>query len=158
MKCRQKQLEPKFCWFQRLGFNFIWLCTLQLYITDNFQVVKGNQLRKKIIHISQGFYRFRFLLHRYYFSISLTNCIYLVGYAKRMLYFEQPTVLLARNHLNTMLLTNFEHLIFISNIFQFRTFLSFDGPSNYLYLFKKHRQTFPGSEERPSSHLKVTKM
>ena len=115
-------------------------------------------MRKKIIHISQGFYRFRFLLHRYYFSISLTNCIYLVGYAKRMLYFEQPTVLLARNHLNTMLLTNFEHLIFISNIFQFRTFLSFDGPSNYLYLFKKHRQTFPGSEERPSSHLKVTKM
>ena len=42
----------------------------------------------------------------------------LVSYAKRMLYFEQPTVLLARRHLNTMILTNFENLNSISNIFQ----------------------------------------
>ena len=37
-------------------------------------------------------------------------------------------------------------------------FLSFDGPRNYLYLFKYHRQIFPWPEERPLSHLKVTKM
>ena len=35
-----------------------------------------------------------------------------------MLYSEQPTVLLARRYLNTMLLTNFENLNSISNIFQ----------------------------------------
>ena len=44
--------------------------------------------------------------------------VYLVGCAKCMLYSEQPTVLLARRHLNTMLLTNFENLDSISNIFQ----------------------------------------
>ena len=44
--------------------------------------------------------------------------VYFVGYAKRIPYSEQPTVLLARKHLNTMLLTNFENLNSISNIFQ----------------------------------------
>ena len=44
--------------------------------------------------------------------------VYLVSYAKRMLYSEEPTVLLARRHLNTMILTNFENLNSISNIFQ----------------------------------------
>ena len=43
---------------------------------------------------------------------------YLVGYANGMLHSEQPTVLLARRHLHTMLLTNFENLNSISNIFQ----------------------------------------
>ena len=43
---------------------------------------------------------------------------YLASYAKRMLYSEQPAVLLARRHLNTMILTNFESLNSISNIFQ----------------------------------------
>ena len=44
--------------------------------------------------------------------------VYLTSYAKRMLYSEQPTFLLARGHLNTMILTNFENLNSISNIFQ----------------------------------------
>ena len=35
-----------------------------------------------------------------------------------MLYSEQPTVLLARRQLSRMILTNFEKLNFISNIFQ----------------------------------------
>ena len=35
-----------------------------------------------------------------------------------MLYSDQPTVLLARRDLNTMILTNFENLNSISNIFQ----------------------------------------
>ena len=35
-----------------------------------------------------------------------------------MLYSEQPTVLLVRRHLNTMLLSNFENLNSISNIFR----------------------------------------
>ena len=37
-------------------------------------------------------------------------------------------------------------------------FLSFDGPTNYLYLFKSHRYTFSCSGERLSSNLKVSKM
>ena len=54
---------------------------------------------------------------------------YLVGYAKRMIYSEQPTVLLARRHLNTMLLINFENLNSISNIFQeMRDFLVLTDP------------------------------
>ena len=43
---------------------------------------------------------------------------YFVGYAKRMMYSEQPTVLLSRRHLSTILLTNFENLNSISNVFQ----------------------------------------
>ena len=43
--------------------------------------------------------------------------VYLVVYAKRKLYSEQPTILLARRYLNSMLLTNFENLNTISNIF-----------------------------------------
>ena len=44
--------------------------------------------------------------------------IYLVGYTKRMLYSEQPTALLAQKHLNKILLSNFENLNSVSNIFQ----------------------------------------
>ena len=44
--------------------------------------------------------------------------LYLVGYAKRILYSEQQTVLLVWRHLNTMLLADFENLNSISNIFQ----------------------------------------
>ena len=44
--------------------------------------------------------------------------LYLVGYAKRILYSEQQTVLLVWRQLNTMLLTDFENLNSISDIFQ----------------------------------------
>ena len=37
-------------------------------------------------------------------------------------------------------------------------FLSFDGRSNYLYLFKKQQQTFSWPAQRPPSNFKVTKM
>ena len=102
---------------------------------------------KKIICISHGFNRFRFLFFIFFIflSFSMTNVcllsVYFVGYAKRMLYSEQPTVLLARRHLKTMLLINFENVNSILNIFQ-ETHESFERPSNYLYLFKNHRQTF----------------
>ena len=46
--------------------------------------------------------------------------VYLVGYAKSMLYSEQPTVLLARRQ---MLLANFENLNSISNTAQETRFL-----------------------------------
>ena len=44
--------------------------------------------------------------------------VYLMGYARCMLYSDQPTVLLARRLLNEIHLTNFENLNFISNLFQ----------------------------------------
>ena len=44
--------------------------------------------------------------------------VYLLSYANRMLYSEHRTFLLARRYLNTMILTNFENLNSISNIFQ----------------------------------------
>ena len=43
---------------------------------------------KKTIHLSQGFYRFRFLLHRYFFHFLWQMRVCLVRYAKRMLYSE----------------------------------------------------------------------
>ena len=88
-----------------------------------------------MIHISQGFYTFRFIIFIFFilfFSFFLTNPWYLVRNAKRMLYCEQRTVWLSRRRLNTMLLTNFENLNSILNIFV--------------------------TGERPSSDLKVTKI
>ena len=74
-----------------------------------------------------------------------------------MLLSEQPTVLFARRHLNTMILTNFENLNSILNISQETQYLSLDGPSNYLYLFKNRQQASLWPGELSSSHLKVTK-
>ena len=55
---------------------------------------------------------------------------YLVVYVKLMLYSEQPIVLLARRHLNIMLLNNFENLVSISNILQeTHDFLVFTDPT-----------------------------
>ena len=59
-----------------------------------------------------------------------------------MLYSEQPTVLLARRHLSKMILTNFEKLNFISNIFQeTHDFLVLADPENiciYLRTTDRH--------------------
>ena len=71
---------------------------------------------------------------------------FIFSYARRMLYSEETTVfLLAQRHLNTMLLTNFENLNLNIQKFQHfprnTQFLSFDGPTNYLYFLKNHRQT-----------------
>ena len=107
-----------------------------------------------MIYIFQGFYRFRFLLQKYFFSFSLTNSL---GYVKRMLYSEQPTVLLVRRYLHNTFDQFWKFKFHFQNISRSTRFLSFDGPTNYLCLFKNHRQTFPWPGKRPSSHLKVTK-
>ena len=74
-----------------------WLCTLQLYIAVNFEIVKNHSPEKKLIHISQGFYIFR-IFFSFFFSFSFfwQIPVYLVGYAKQILYSELPTVFLAR--------------------------------------------------------------
>ena len=73
-----------------------------------------------------------------------------------MLYSEQPTVLLARRHLNTMLLTSFENLNSILKIFQeTHDFLVLMDPITICVYLKTTDRHF---RECPSSHLKVTKM
>ena len=62
------------------------LLALYFAIIYNFQVVKSHYSGKKLIHIFQEVYRFRFLLHRCFFSFSLTQSVC----------WEQPTALLAR--------------------------------------------------------------
>ena len=96
------------------------LLTLYFAIIYNWQLLSSEKLLvgKKFIPIFQGFCRFRFPLHRFVFHFLWQMPAYLVSYANGMLHSEQPTVLLARRHLNTMLLTNFENLNSISNIFQ----------------------------------------
>ena len=67
------------------------------------------------MHISQGFYRFRFL---FFFHFLGQMSVYLLNYPKRMLYPEQQTVLLAQRQLNAIILTNIENLNSTLNIFQ----------------------------------------
>ena len=105
---------------------------------------------KKFIHISQGFYRLRFSFH---FLRQMQ--VYLVGDATHMLYSEPSTILLARGHLNNAF-DQFWKIKFHFKHFPKNTqLLSFDGPSNCLYLFKNHRQTFswPGDVRHPASNL-----
>ena len=81
-----------------------------------------------------------------------------------MLYFEQTTVSLDWR-LNTILLTNFENLNSISNIFQETLhFLVLPDPRiiciyliYFIYLHHQ-RQTLSSPGERPSFSLRVTKM
>ena len=83
-----------------------------------FAIINSSQLSssekslagKKFIDIFQGFYMFRFLLHRYFFHFLWQMPIYLVGYAANSF--------LVWRHLNIMLLTDFGNLNSILNIFQ----------------------------------------
>ena len=128
----------------------LWMTTsiLQQLLTLYFATIHSWQLAssekslvgKKFIYISQGFYRS--YLHTVFF-IFFEKCLFTlnVGYTKSMLYCEQPTVLLAQRHLNTMpsaLSTKSLKLKFLLKHFPRNTgFLSFDGLSHYLYLFEK---------------------
>lgn len=81
--------------------------------------------------------------------------VYLVSYTKRMLHSEQQIVVLARTHLNTMILTNFENFNSISNIFrETHGFLVLtDTAIICIYI----RTVFVTGDWRPPAHLKVTK-
>ena len=80
------------------------------YIERRLSSSEKSLVRKKIIHISQVFYRFRiFFPFSFFHFLWQMMPVYLVSCARRMLYSEQPTVLLAWRHLN-------------NNFGQFRTF------------------------------------
>ena len=78
--------------------------------------------------------------------------VYLVIYTKRILHSEQPNFLLAQRHLNTMILTNFENLNSISNIFQeTHHFLVFADPVIICICFWHFRDQ--GNVRHPTSKL-----
>ena len=97
---------------QLLGLYFAIIYSWQLSSSEKSLV------GKKFIHTLQEFYRFRFLLHRYFLSFSLINACLLCRLRKAYVLPWAFAVLLARRHLHRMLLTNFENLNSISNIFQ----------------------------------------
>ena len=111
---------------------------------------KSFSREKQFIYVSQGFYRFRFLFFHFFSfcSFCLTNTCLPCQLRKAYVPWAANRFVVWR-HLNTMILTNFENLSSISNIFQETQFLSFVRPSNYLHLFKNHRQTFSWPGERP---------
>ena len=85
------------------------LQTLYLAITYSRQLSSSEKslVEKKIL-----FFIF-FIFYHFLWQMP----VYLVSYVKHMLHPEQPTVLLARRHLNIVILTNFKNLSSISNIF-----------------------------------------
>ena len=111
-------------------------------LSSSEKLLAGKKIHPYISRVLQIYISFFLFFYFLFFSFFLQIPIYLVGYAKRKLYCEQATVLLARKHLNTMLLINFENLNSILYIFQKTRIFSFSRPSNYMYLFKNHRQTF----------------
>ena len=66
------------------------LYILQLYIVGKFQLVKSHYWEKKLIYIFQGFYRFRFLLHRYIIHSLLRKAYTVLCTANRFLGSEAP--------------------------------------------------------------------
>ena len=109
--------------------------------------------------IFQGFYRFRFLLHRYFlFSLTIA-CLPCLALLLRKVY----VVLWAANRLFFFGSETSKHNVF-DQFWKFKfhfkhfprnlRFLSFDGPTNYLYLFKTTDRHL--RDQRPTS--KITKM
>ena len=91
-------------------YNCRWVYILQVNIAGNFQVERSHHSGKKIVDIFRGFEDFTDL-DIFLFSFTFNN-------TKRMLYSKQTTVSLDWRHLNTILLTSFEDLNSMSNIFQ----------------------------------------
>lgn len=81
--------------------------------------------------------------------------VYLVSYTKRMLHSEQQIVVLARTHLNTMILTNFENFNSISNIFRETHGFLVLTDTGIICIYIK--TVFVTGDWRPPAHLKVTK-
>ena len=109
----------------RLFTEYIWMTAsiLQQLLALYFAVAYSWQLLssekalvgRKFIHISQHIY---ILIFFFFFVIFFDKCLFTLSVSDRLLYSEQTTVLLTWRHLNTMILTNFENLNSIWNIFQ----------------------------------------
>ena len=97
------------------------LLAIYFAIIYSWQLSSGEKLlvgKKTQPYISRIFADLDFFHKDFFFHFHWEMFVYLVGYAKRILCSEQPTVSLAWRDLSTMLLTNFENLNSISNISQ----------------------------------------
>ena len=97
------------------------LLALYFAITYSWKVSRSEQIlvgKKNLSIYLKDFTDLDFFYTDIFFHFLWQMSVYHIGYATRMLYSKQPTVLLARRHLNTMRLTNFENWSSISNIFQ----------------------------------------
>ena len=93
-----------------------------------------------------------------FFSFSSTNAFLPCRLRKCILHCDQPTVF-GKEAPKYNVLAQFWKFKFFSEHFPRNSrFLSFKGSSNYLYLFKNHRQRFSWLGERPSSYLKFSKI
>ena len=91
-----------------LALYFAIICNWQLSSSEKSLV--GYSREKKFIHVFQGFYRFRFLFFSFFPPIFFDKCLITLP--------ATQSVWLTRRPLNTMILTNFENLNSVSNIFQ----------------------------------------
>ena len=124
------------------------LLVLYLAIIYSWQLSSSDKLttfqvisREKTIHMIHRFYRFRFLLYRYFFIFFGNACLHCrLHKAYGVLWAANRFVDLETRHLNTDALDQFWKFEFHFEHFPRNTrFLSFDALTNYLYLFK----TFP---------------
>ena len=101
------------------------LVCLQQLLALYFAIIYGWQLSsserslaaREIIHIFQGFYRFRFIFF-HFFHFCLDKYMFTLSVTQRVSCTLSSQPLLPWRHLNTVILTNFEKLKSISNIFQ----------------------------------------
>ena len=125
-----------------LFYNSFWLYTLQLYIAGNFQVVRSHYLAKKsyiYLNISR-ILRFRFLFFHFF---SFDKCLLPCRLHKVAAAFWAANRFVGSKRPKHNVFDQFWKCKFHFEHFPRKTrFLSFNGPSNYLYLFKNHRQTF----------------
>ena len=143
-----------------LFYNSWWLYTLQLH---NSQLSSSEKsLAGKKIH--PGSYRFRFLLHRSFFSFSLTNACFPCWLRKAYALLWAAIRFVGSETPKHNAFDQFQNLNFISSIFQEKhDFLVLTDPVIIcIYLRTTGRyvdqQIRPPTLKRPSSHLKVAKM
>ena len=173
---KEATLLKKRLWHRGLPVNLTKFLRNLFYSTalDDFfyfTIPESEELlsEKKFIHISivirksydydisQGVYRFRFLLQRF-FSFSSTNACLPCRLRKRILHCDQPPVFGKETPKYNVLAQFWKPKFFSEHFSRNSRFLSFEGSSNYLYLFKNHRQRFSWLGERPSSFLKFSKI
>ena len=140
-----------------LFYNSFCLYTLQLYIAASFKQWKVISREKDSSIYLTGFTNWDFFYTDMLFHFLWQMSFYLVDYAKRMPHSEKLSVLLARRHLNRMLLINFENLNSISNMSQeTHDFLVFIDPVIICIYLRSTDRHFhdQGNVRHPTSKLR----
>ena len=138
------------------------LLALYLAIMYSWQLLSSEKslVGQKIHYIFQGFYRFRFLLHRYFFSFSTTNACLPCRLRKAYtVLWTANSFVVSENPKHNAFDLFWKNLNSNSNIFQeTHDFLVWTDTLIIWIYSRTTDRTFSWPGERPSSHLKVTKM